>query len=226
MLSYIIFILMIFSLCFLIYAKYNALLTPSIILKFITSLLFIIICISSYLTHRGSILYFICIFTALFFSLIGDIFLAFPINISRGTNINFKRGLISFSFAHVFFAIGFITLISPSSKTILMFLIFLSAQLIILKSIKGFNFNGMLVFVIIYLSIISFMLSTSLFTLNLITKNYGSIFVASGTILFFISDIILSFIYFYKKSPKQLIPLNLITYYIGQGLIALSLLYF
>ncbi len=75
--------------------------------------------------------------------------------------------------------------------------------------------------------IISFMVSKSISLLtlfNLNSKGISLIFI--GAMLFFISDIILSFIYFYKKPAKPLVALNLITYYIGQGLIALSVLYF
>lgn len=226
MIPYYLLILMLVSLLFLIYTKYTKFTTASIILKTTTSLLFISICISSEILHEGNSPYFFFILIALTLSLIGDVFLAFPINISYGHNKYFKRGLISFTFAHVFFSVAFISLTGFTFKDILLFLILSLILFIILKYLKGFNYNGMLPFVILYCSVISFMVSKALSIINIINFNSGALLIVIGAAFFFISDIILSFIYFYEKPIKPLTALNLITYYIGQGLIALSLLYF
>ena len=79
---------------------------------------------------------------------------------------------------------------------------------------------------IIYCLIISFMLckAISLITvnsLNLIAKSL----VIIGATLFVISDYLLSLFLLNKNCPKFISRLNLITYYLGQILIALSILY-
>lgn len=227
MIPYFIFLFMLISLSFLIYTKYNKPGIFSIMLKTITSLLFISICISSQIIYGGNTTYFFYILIALIFSLLGDIFLAFPINISNGSNSAFIKGLLNFSLAHIFFSIGFITLVALSPKDIIIFLTFALISFLILKLIRGFSFNGMFPFVILYSSIISLMLAKSVSTLRLININpKGVLLIFCGSLLFFTSDIILSFIYFYKKPAKPLVAINLITYYTGQGLIALSVMCF
>lgn len=226
MIPYYLFIIMMFSIVLLIHTKRKNLSTVSIIFKALTSLFFIGICVSSQYLHRGGHFYFYFILTALILSFLGDVLLAFPIDIARGVNRNFIAGLLSFALAHIFFSISFITMTSLTIKDLLLFLIIASALLITLKLIKGFNYNGMFPFVVLYLLIISFMVAKALSVLSMLTFNFGALLIVIGAILFFISDIILSFIYFHSKNFKKLVPLNLITYYIGQALIALSVLYF
>lgn len=227
MLPFIFFIFMLVSLGFLIYFNYNPKGYKMPIVKTITSLLFIAVCLSSYNINQNGHTYFLLILIALIMSLIGDIFLAF--NDTKLSHISkmFILGLTSFAIAHIFFSFAFINLTPILKRDILIFIIIATISVIsvsLLKNIKGFDFKGAFSLVITYSIVISFMVSRALSLIPLIQNNFlGTILIIIGAGLFFISDLILCFIYFYKKCPSYMTALNLLCYYIGQGLIALSL---
>jgi len=192
------------------------------IVKTITSLLFIAICISSYKIIYLNTQYFIFILLALILSLIGDVFLAFNNSSSDEVSKMFVYGLSSFSIAHIFFSIAFSTLTPVLVWHILLFILISVMSILFLNLIKGFDFKGAYKLVVTYSIIISFMFTRALS--SLIHDNFWSTtLVIVGACLFLLSDLILCFIYFHKKSPSYMTALNLLCYYVGQGLIALSL---
>jgi len=194
------------------------------IVKTITSLLFIAICISSYKIIYLNTQYFIFILLALILSLIGDVFLAFNNSSSDEVSKMFVYGLSSFSIAHIFFSIAFSTLTPVLIWHILLFILISVISILFLNLIKGFDFKGAYKLVVTYSIIISFMFTRALSLTPLIHENFWStILVIVGACLFLLSDLILCFIYFHKKSPSYMTALNLLCYYVGQGLIALSL---
>lgn len=224
MLSLIFFLFMLISLGFLIYFNYHPHGYRMPIIKTITSLLFISVCVCGYKSIYSNSQYFIFILMALIASLVGDIFLAFNNNQSDEISKMFIYGLISFSIAHILFSLAFATLTPVLIKHILLFILISSISILLLKLIKGFNFKGAYKLVITYSIIISFMLTRALSLTELIHKDFLSItLIIVGACLFFISDLILCFIYFHKKSPSYMTALNLLCYYVGQGFIALSL---
>ena len=225
MLPYIMFGLMILSLCILLYYTYNPNGNMYTIVKTCTSILFIATCISSYFSSTSNPKYFLLILIALVFSLFGDVFLAFYDKSNPEMKNFFVLGVISFAIAHIFFSFGFIVLCPFEMKSLLIFIILSIASLCFLKIFKGFDFKGMFNLVAAYDVIICFMVTNALSLFKLLEVNFkGTILIIIGAALFFISDLILSFIYFTKKHPKCLSGFNLSTYYIGQGLIALSLI--
>ncbi|MEG1256839.1 lysoplasmalogenase [Clostridium sp.] len=225
MLPFIFFTLMLISLGLLIHFSNNPKGHLKHIFKTTTSILFILISISSYAISHENFNYFIFILLALIMSLSGDVFLAFTNGNISSTNKPFIFGVGSFSIAHIFFSIAFIVLVPISTSHMLLFLVLSIISIIVLKSVKGFSFKGTFPLVAAYSIIISFMVSRAFAILPLFeTNNLGTILIAVGTTLFFLSDLILSFVYFYKKCPPYMSTLNLLTYYIGQGLIALSLI--
>ena len=224
MLSLTFFVFMLISLGFLIYFNYHPHGYKMPIVKTITSLLFIAICISSYKTIYLNTQYFIFILLALILSLIGDVFLAFNNSSSDEVSKMFVYGLSSFSIAHIFFSLAFCTLTPVLVWHILLFILISVISILFLNLIKGFNFKGAYKLVVTYSIIISFMFTRALSLTSLIHENFWStILVIVGACLFLLSDLILCFIYFHKKSPSYMTALNLLCYYVGQGLIALSL---
>ncbi|WP_346961645.1 lysoplasmalogenase [Clostridium sp.] len=224
MLSFTFFVFMLISLGFLIYFNYHPHGYKMPIVKTITSLLFIAICISSYKIIYLNTQYFIFILLALILSLIGDVFLAFNNSSSDEVSKMFVYGLSSFSIAHIFFSIAFSTLTPVLIWHILLFILISVISILFLNLIKGFDFKGAYKLVVTYSIIISFMFTRALSLTTLIHENFWStILVIVGACLFLLSDLILCFIYFHKKSPSYMTALNLLCYYVGQGLIALSL---
>ncbi len=224
MLSLTFFIFMLISLGFLIYFNYHPHGYKMPIVKTITSLLFIAICVSSYKILYFNTQYFIFILFALITSLIGDVFLAFNTNDDDEVSKMFVYGLISFSIAHIFFSLAFATLTPVLIWHVLLFILISIISILFLNLIKGFDFKGAYKLVVTYSIIISFMVTRALSLTPLIHENFlSTILIIIGACLFFLSDLILCFIYFHKKSPSYMTALNLLCYYVGQGLIALSL---
>ncbi len=224
MLSLVFFIFMLISLGFLIYFNYHPQGYKMPIVKTITSLLFISVCICGYKSFHSNPQYFSFILLALILSLIGDVFLAFNNNKTNEVSKMFIYGLISFSIAHIFFSLAFATLTPVLVWHVLLFILIAIISILFLTLIKGFDFKGAYKLVVTYSIIISFMFTRALSLISLINENFlGTTLVIVGASLFFLSDLILCFIYFHKKSPSYMTTFNLLCYYIGQGLIALSL---
>ncbi|HAR86214.1 MAG TPA: hypothetical protein DCR69_10830 [Clostridium sp.] len=142
MLSLTFFIFMLISLGFLIYFNYHPHGYKMPIVKTITSLLFIAICVSSYKILYFNTQYFIFILFALITSLIGDVFLAFNTNEDDEVSKMFVYGLISFSIAHIFFSLAFATLTPVLIWHVLLFILISIISILFLNLIKGFDFKG------------------------------------------------------------------------------------
>lgn len=224
--SYIFVFLCLISLGILIYSNHTSIKNLRLTFKIVTSLGFLLISLSAYFNNPNNFNYFLFIFIGLLFSFLGDIFLGIKSSNLTTANILFLCGLISFSITHIFYSLSFINLSKLFFRDFLFAIMLAFILISILKCIKKINFKNMFIPVCFYGLIISFMVCTAL---SLVTTTYlNSLFLSliiSGSILFLISDYILSFVLFYKNYPKIISILNLITYYIAQILIALSILY-
>lgn len=213
------------SLFILIYFNYKPKKHFYLIFKTLTSLFFIIISITSFINSNTREIFFYLILSALAFSLFGDVFLALYDKKSLTLKGNFIKGVLSFATAHILFSLAFLTLVPLSVKELIPFFILVFFSILFLCKHKKFEFDGMLPFVISYDIVISFMVTRAFYLYKLISvKPLGVSLLIWGAALFLISDVILCFIYFDKKHPHCLTALNLSSYYIGQGLIALSIL--
>lgn len=218
------FLMCVYLIC-LLYFTYNPYKNYRGIFKTITSLLFIFICISGYVENNTNFTYFIFILLGLIFSLFGDVFLISARKNKNTMSKNFIYGLLSFSFAHMFFSIGFISIGGFNIYTLIFTILLSVISLFFLKSINILDFKGMFKYVVFYAIVISFMFSQSLNLYFTNKSNLGILIVTIGALLFVVSDLILAFNYFYKKPPKFLGALNLLVYYLAQILISLSVLY-
>ena len=88
---------------------------------------------------------------------------------------------------------------------------------------KYFSFNGYYFLVLIYSMVLTLMLSKSFSLITLEIHNKSAIYsLIISTLMFSLSDFILLFILFSPYSSSILMLLNLFTYYIGQGILALN----
>lgn len=223
--TYSLLLLMYVSLIFLLYFTYKPYNNYRGIFKTITSLLFVFISISGYVENNTNFTYFIFILLGLIFSLFGDIFLISAKENENSMSKNFIHGLLSFSFAHMFFSIGFISISRLNLYTIVFTILLSAISLFILNSISRLDFKGMFKYIAFYAIVISFMFAQSLNLYFANKSNLSILIVTVGAFLFVLSDLILAFDYFYKKPPKFLGALNLLVYYTAQALIALSVFY-
>ena len=154
------------------------------------------------------------------FALGGDVFLSIG-----NSGIFFVLGLGSFSLAHILYTAAFCSLVKFSPKDLIPALIIAVPTIGFLLLKDGFDFGGMFPLIVLYTILISVMVSKAISLLRLENKNMPSVlFSIIGAVLFFISDFILVFVFFYDKDFTLLPYLNLIIYYSGQALLALSFL--
>lgn len=188
------------------------------IFKAAASLMFILTAVFSYKYSGKNKKAFIIMLIGFIFAFWGDVFLSFG-----SSGIFFILGLGSFSLAHIFYTAAFCSLVKFSPKDLIPALIIAVPTICFAVFNDSFNFNGMLPLVILYTVLISVMVSKAISLLRLENKNITSVVLSIiGAVLFFISDFILLFVYFYKKDFIFLPYINLIIYYSGQALLALS----
>ncbi|MBR1912881.1 MAG: hypothetical protein IJ828_11080, partial [Treponema sp.] len=164
------------------------------------------------------------VLSGLVLGMIGDILLELQF-ISIGF---FVAGLISFAAGHIFYVVAF-SLKAPRLEIVnfIPMAIVMPAFFLLVFLSNLFDFQGLFPCIVFYGIVLTFMMGKAL-SLSQYAKK-AKLFVCltiTGVTLFAISDIILLFILFMNVQPmlKNMLTLfNLLTYYIGQGLLALSL---
>lgn len=216
-------IMITFSLCILLYLDYMQLYPHRLIAKAVTSGLFVLLFISSYINNKFNTMYFIFILTALLFCFLGDVFLSI-----KTTNLSynyFLLGLASFSCAHVFFSAGYIYISDFSFKILMITILISCISICFFKYSKLFDFKQMFLYISVYVILISIMIASSLQLTKMDSPMVHQVsFTIIGSILFLISDLILCINMFSKKEYKILGTINLILYYVGQILISTSMM--
>lgn len=135
----------------------------------------------------------------------------------------FLLGLSAFLFAHLFFLLA---LCAQSSFRLLdlMFPIFCLGITGVLLRLPQVNSKGMDWAILGYTFFVSFLFSKSIQLLFVAGQPFQYFFFF-GSGLFFASDVLLFFLYFYSKAPAWLHPMNLICYYSGMFILAGSFLF-
>lgn len=215
------FILMLISTSALITVNCLEFALATIILKCISSILFIAVALYSYKKNPFNTKFFVLILTGLMFFLGGDVFLALDTN--KGSL--FAIGVASCSIGHIMYILGYCSKTKISLKDIFIFLCFFIPTFLTVLFGK-FEFNGMKMLIVFYAVIISFMVSKSLSMLKFYSYSKKPVLLMIfGSILFFISDWTLLFLFFYPNASPALQTVDWILYYLGQGLLGLSFSY-
>ena len=147
----------------------------------------------------------------LIFAMAGDIFLI----------DNFVLGAILFAVGHIFYFVSFLFLQKFNYKDILIGLCIFGCVLLIIFLYPNFNFDGMLILILVYALIISLMLGKSVSNC-IFSYSFANLYILIGTFLFFFSDAMLLF---YVFGPHTLVfdILCVFTYYPGQFMLASSM---
>ena len=189
-------------------AKYTKNKVQLFIFKPLTTSLIIVLAIVSDAGSFGPYKSFII--GALLFCLMGDVFLILP--------NKFLQGLISFFISQALFSFAFLYL----GKTVHWWLILIfSMMACLLYLILSPYLGKMRIPVLLYMIVISFMAWRAWENLSL-SKSWGTVLVAAGTILFVISDANLAFNKF-RKSYKSAEAIILSTYYLAIWMFSFSL---
>ncbi|SFR80013.1 lysoplasmalogenase [Anaeromicropila populeti] len=191
-----------------------------VFLKTFTSLLFVSLIVISYLAVPCDKNYFITLLLGFIFALFGDFFLAINNN-----SIFFILGVASFAIGHIFYSISFYRFTKINQIQLIVFAILAVFTITYITVVDGFEFGSMYPLIVAYTLIITFMTGSAV---SLI-KHYHSfpwavMTTILGAIMFYISDLILVHVFYYNNSPFILVPLNLLIYYTGQGILALSVM--
>lgn len=191
-----------------------------IILKTLTSILFVLLGFISYKKSKSNKKYCLLVLLGLIFSMFGDIFLVLEDHIRS----LFYFGVIAFSIGHIMYVLSFNTCTKFKIKDCRVLAVIFSFVIILLK-VEKFNFGLRYPFVLIYGIIISFMVCRALSLLRSYYLNKKWILITiMGVTLFFVSDLMLLFVMF--STEKHLFitrEISLVLYYLGQALIAISL---
>ena len=218
MIPYVLFIIMICFLFLIIYSFIFTSIYMVIYFKACASICFVLIAFCSYKRHPKDSIFFKSIFCGLIFCLFGDILITMSY-----IPVFFLLGIICFFICHLLFINGFCRKVPFNHKDILLFFIIYIPFTLFISINKYFSFNGYYFLVLIYSMVLTLMLSKSFSLITLEIHNKSAIYsLIISTLMFSLSDFILLFILFSPYSSSILMLLNLFTYYIGQGILALN----
>ena len=218
MIPYVLFIIMICFLFFTIYSFIFASIYMVIFFKTCASICFVLMAFFSYKRHPKDSIFFKSIFCGLIFCLFGDILITMSY-----IPVFFLLGIICFFICHLLFINGFCRKVPFNHKDILLFFIIYIPFTLFISFNKNFSFDGYYFLVLIYSMVLILMLIKSFSLTTLKSNNKSAIYsIIISALMFSSSDFMLLFILFSPYSFKILMLLNLFTYYIGQGILALS----
>ena len=157
-------------------------------------------------------------------SVFGDMFLGYKEFKNEYEDGALFAGFGSFCITQCMYLVGMILLYD---FTIWAFLIGSVITLVIVLSEKlmKLNFDKFRIIVCIYSILLMTVLGQGIMNFALNGYTLAGLLFMLGFIFFAMSDLILSFIYFRKESKDVLTTLNLLTYYVGQILIATAILF-
>lgn len=201
----------------------------SLILKLFASIAFIVLGIVGYATAEsmtyGTSIVGLLMIAGAGFGLVGDGILALKeIDTSRDFLV-ILSGTISFAIGHIFYYVALILFAGFSFLPIA-----IGAALdciIVVVSLLGLklNFGKLLAPSIIYAFILATTMVQAVYAAIVIGGSVASILLCVGFVLFLLSDLVLSLIYFAGKKDKKLYITNYTLYYLAQILIMLAIFF-
>lgn len=217
MILYILFIIMILFLFLLIYCFIFSSVYLVIFFKACASICFVLIAFFSYKKRAQDNIFFKNIFSGLLFCLLGDILITLAY-----IPAFFILGLTCFFICHLLFINGFCKKVPFTYKDMLLFLIIYIPFTLFISFNEGFSFKGYYFLILLYSMVVILMLSKSFSLISLKHHQSAAFSIIVSAFMFSLSDFILLFILFSPHSSTILKLLNLFTYYIGQGILALN----
>jgi uncharacterized membrane protein YhhN len=204
--------------------EYAKRLVSAVVMKGIASLLFVLlgaVCLCA----SGEAPFASLVVAGLVLGAVGDILLNLRALAGDAGQKVFMAGIAAFFIGHLMYIAA---LLSRGAETLWMgvpLCAVLSAALLPFFILRRIEVSGKLkTFGIVYVALVLLMAGCAAGLLVLKPFNAGYLLFAIGSALFALSDVILIFHLFGRKKHKAFRALNLCAYYIGQILIALSLL--
>ena len=213
-----------------IYGKITNYSMRTVIIKTLTSILFVDLAVYLFAASKFKIIGLFFIFGA-FFGLLGDVVLGLKRVYTQHDKLFTFLGFVSFAIGHIFYVSGLYTYLYIPGNYLyilipLLIALVIGSLVLVVEKVLHVSFGKLKIVAFIYLTILS---SLSLCSGSLsILYQFKSIFlilVFVGGLLFALSDLILSRTYF-RSNPKKIeLILCSVTYYFAQFLIAFSLFF-
>jgi uncharacterized membrane protein YhhN len=189
--------------------------------KTLTTLLITLFCGASYVLYRhtDNSLFITLIITGLIFSIAGDLIICIR------KNIFFLTALLCFICTHVIYTVCFFLYAPFLPVDVITGIIFSLSGILIYRYFRP-HLKKLKIPVAVYIIFITCMLwraSVTVYSTRL--SLIQGIFIAAGSVLFYLSDIVLG-INMFIKPIKKFVLINLTLYYMGQLFIVLSCYYF
>lgn len=189
-------------------------------IKSACSLLFLLVAAAAMLgAPQGRQVYFGWFTAAFLLCAAGDVLLDWPMEKS------FLLGLGSFLLAQCTFAVAFSLRWGLSPWDAAIYALLAGAAVTTLRRAPGMEYGQAGAPVSIYALALSAMAAKAVSGVYL-NGGTGAWLAAAGGLMFFASDVVLAFTLFNKKKPASLRGVNLLLYYVGQGLLAVSLAFY
>ena len=197
------------------------------IVKCFSSSIFVLLAILGALSRNDNKELSLFIIAGLVFGFLGDCILgAKEINKDISKKPFIISGILAFLIGHVLFSTGFI-LYSGVNLTVFMVPLGLSIVALIVFILLKYDVKPFLYAILWIYAFLEVLMASSAFNLIDGLNNPGFIVAFVGALFFCISDAVLSFIYFGPKKGNKnvLVAIELSTYYLGQILIASSIIF-
>ena len=199
----------------------------ALLLKIITSFLFIAVAFASFMVNsiQEVTTFFALIMMGLVCGLIGDIILDLKIIYKESSSLYQHGGMVAFFVGHVFYLAALLIYFDFSWMAVVAALILAIIIICVSKFILKFNFAEHSIDTYAYSFVLSYMMTQACYAA--ITQGYttSTVLLAAGAILFLLSDLVLVMTYYDNKDSKPFIVVNHALYYGAQYAIALSILY-
>lgn len=217
----------ILSVLLFLYVRVKIAGVPGLLSKTFASFLFIFLAIVISMQNSVAIPYASLIVVGLILSMLGDIFLDLKIVYPKDSDLYLYAGMLAFTVAHIFYVASLWNTFSFSLWQLFSaFLLagFFSLLVILLEKPLKMNMGKFKTPSFLYGTFLTFTLLTSIVGGNTQGFSLRWKLMLAGAVLFLISDLILSQMYFAKNKNTSLnVVLNHATYYAAQFFIALSI---
>lgn len=199
----------------------------ALLLKTITSFLFISLAFASYMVNSSHSIatFFMLIMMGLICGLIGDIVLDLKIMYPESNSLYQHGGMIAFFIGHLFYITALIVYFGfnwiPLVIAIVLGVIINAVSKFVLK----FNFKEHTIDCYAYSFILAYFMTQACYSAFSVGFTASTVLLGIGSILFLLSDLILVMTYYDHKDAKVFIVSNHVLYYAAQFLLAISVLY-
>lgn len=196
-----------------------------VFLKNATSIFFILTAVCGIVKNSASWKYGLLIVVGLVFGMLGDIYLDQKWVYPKDMKQYLYAGFICFGIGHLFYIPALVTTAHISMKLmiipVIVGVVVAVGNLLLEKPMKQ-KFGQYKAIVTVYSFILAAMVATAVVA-AFVSKHSAFIVYAIGSVLFLVSDLVLSPMYFGegKNTPTNFI-VNHVTYYLGQYMIAFS----